>query len=56
MQSIIDNYRNFAPLMHVKCMRGEANISLPGIERLIITADAVCNHCGLPLSTKLLRR
>nr|AIE90688.1 hypothetical protein [uncultured marine thaumarchaeote AD1000_05_B01] len=49
MQSVIDNYSNFAPLIHVKCMRELADIGLT------IPPEVICHHCGLPLSKKLLQ-
>ena len=50
MQSIIDSNQNFTPLIHVKCIKESADIGLT------IPSNAVCHHCGLPLSAKLLRK
>ena len=49
MQSIIDSNQNFAPLIHVKCIKESADIGLT------IPVNAICHHCGLPLSARLLR-
>ena len=49
MQSITDGNQNFAPLIHVKCMRKRADT------KFTIPPEAICHHCGLPLSTKLLK-
>jgi len=49
MQSIIDSNQNFAPLIHVKCIKESADIGLT------IPSNAICHHCGLPLSARLLR-